>query len=204
MASVRTKSTLSTGPVLWLALALTGCQTSTGTQAQSAVASPQPPATILVIRHAEKVPNGDASLSPAGYERAQLLLRAFIPPGVRPDLPTPQFIFAAAPSTHSNRSALTVIPLADALHLEIDQDFKDHDYAGLAAELLSGRYAGKVVLVSWHHGKIPELAAALGAQPPYNPWPEEQFDRIWKIDYITGKARLQDLPYLSSPANPRQ
>ena len=199
MASTRTKFRLSGILFIWTALAMTGCQSSTGTQAQSA-GTPQPPATILIIRHAEKLPNGDTDLSPAGYARAQLLLKAFIPLGVRPDLPTPQFIFAAAPSTHSNRSALTVAPLADALHLQINQDFQDHKYANLAAELLSGKYTGKVVLISWHHGKIPQLAAALGAIPPYNPWPEQQFDRIWKIDYTNGKATLRDLPYEIAPA----
>jgi hypothetical protein len=200
MASTRTTFRLCGYLFIGLALAPTGCQSSPGTHAQSAAAAPQPPATILIIRHAEKLPNGDPDLSPAGYERAQLLLKAFIPLGVRPDLPTPQFIFAAAPSTHSNRSALTVIPLAEALHLQINQDFEDHKYADLAAEVLSGRYAGKVVLISWHHGKIPQLATALGATPPYDPWPEQQFDRIWRIDYVNGKATLQDLPYQIPPA----
>jgi hypothetical protein len=174
-----------------------GCRNSPAAGAQ---ANPQPPATILIIRHAEKPPPGDPTLSAEGYARAQLLTKAFMPLGVRHDLPTPQYIFAAAPSSHSNRSALTVIPLSEALHLEINQDYKDHDYASLAAELLSGKYAGKVVLVSWHHGKIPELATALGAKPPYNPWPDQQFDRIWRIDYVDGKATLQDLPYEPAPA----
>ena len=204
MASTRTKFRLSGILTIWLALALTACHTSPSTNAQSTPASArQTPATILIIRHAEKLPNGDTDLSPAGYARAQLLLKDFIPLGVRPDLPTPQYIFAAAPSTHSNRSALTVLPLADALHLQINQDFKDHEYADLATELLSGKYAGKVVLVSWHHGKIPELATALGATPPYNPWPEQQFDRIWRIDYVNGKAALQDLPYQTPPPDSR-
>jgi len=208
MPSTRTAFRLSGMLLICLSLALTACHASPAIDAQSAAAATsQPPATILIIRHAEKLPNGDPTLSPdlspAGYARAQLLLKAFLPLGVRPDLPTPQYIFAAAPSSHSNRSALTVVPLADALHLQINQDFKDHDYAGLAAELLSGKYAGKVVLVSWHHGKIPELATALGATPPYNPWPEDQFDRIWKIDYNNGKAALHDLPYEAVPASTR-
>ncbi len=204
MASARTKSRLSGILTILLAITLTGCHPSPATSAQSSpAASTLSPATILIIRHAEKLPDGDANLSPAGYARAQLLLKTFIPSDGRPDLPTPQFIFAAAPSIHSNRSALTVIPLADALHLEINQDFKDHRYADLAAELLSGKYAGKVVLVSWHHGKIPELATALGATPPYSPWPEDQFDRIWRIDYFNGKATLRDLPYAVMPGDPK-
>jgi hypothetical protein len=200
MASTRTKFRLCGILSIWLALVLTACRTSPSIDAQSSAAITQrPPTTILIIRHAEKPPQGDPDLSAEGYARAQLLLKAFIPLGVRPDLPTPQYIFAAAASTHSNRSALTVIPLAEALHLQINQDYKDHDYTNLAAELLSGRYAGKVILVSWHHGKIPQLAAALGARPPYDPWPEQQFDRIWKIDYVNGKATLQDLPYEIPP-----
>jgi hypothetical protein len=180
-----------------LALVIPGCQHSATSHAEAASASAQPPATILIIRHAEKPAPGDPTLSAEGYARAQLLLKAFAPVG---NLPTPQYIFAAAPSTHSNRSALTVIPLSDSLHLEVNQDFKDHDYAALAAELLSGKYAGKTVLVSWHHGKIPELATALGATPPYNPWPEDQFDRIWRIDYANGKATIRDLPYETGQA----
>jgi hypothetical protein len=210
MASARTKSRLFSILFVWLAIALIGCHPSPATSIESSpatsadsppVTSPQTPATIFIIRHAEKPPEGDPTLSAEGSARAQLLLKTFIPSDGRPALPTPQFIFAAAPSIHSNRSALTVIPLADALHLEINQDFKDHRYADLAAELLSGKYAGKVVLVSWHHGKIPELAAALGATPPYNTWPEDQFDRIWRIDYVNGKAMLRDLPYAVMPGD---
>jgi len=153
---------------------------------------PEPPATILIIRHAEKLDNGESDLSPAGFDRAGLLPKAFYPGG---SLPTPQVIFAAAQSAHSNRSVQTITPLAQALHLSIDDRFSDNDYKALAAELLSGKYAGKVVLIAWHHGNIPQLAAALGATPPYNPWPAEQYDRIWRIDYANGKVTLQDLPY---------
>ena len=70
----------------------------------------------------------------------------------------------------------------------------DNDHATLAKELLGGKYAGKVVLVAWHHGTIPMLARALGATPPYDPWPETQFDRVWRIDYRGGKAVLTELP----------
>jgi broad specificity phosphatase PhoE len=196
MASTRTRFRLFGIVFICFSLALIACHTSPSIDAQStATATSQPPATILIIRHGEKLPSGDPDLSPQGYARAQLLLKAFVPLGVRPDLPTPQYIFAAAPSHHSNRSALTVIPLSEALHLAINQEFKDRDYADLAAELLSGEYSGKVVLISWHHGMIPNLATALGATPPYNPWPEDQFDRIWRIDYTNGNATLQDLPY---------
>jgi hypothetical protein len=163
--------------------------------------APQPPATVLIIRHAEKLTDGRIDLSPIGFERAELIPKLFLPVGVRPDLPTPQVLFATHVSAHSNRPMQTVTPLATALHLPIDDSFSNDDYAGLAATLLSGKYAGKVVLVVWHHGKIPQLAAALGATPPYTPWPDQQFDRIWRIDYANGKATLRDLPYSIMPGD---
>jgi hypothetical protein len=94
-----------------------------------------------------------------------------------------------------------LLPLAKALHLPIDDNFKDEDYEDLAAALLSGKYAGKVVLVAWHRGKIPQLATALGATPPYDRWPEQQYDRIWRIDYVNGKATLHDLPFALMPGD---
>lgn len=154
--------------------------------------SAQPPATILIIRHAEKLTDGRQDLSPVGYQRAALLPKLF--DGSRADLPVPQVLFATHVSKHSNRPVETITPLAAALKLPIDSTMMDDDYAALAKELLSGKYAGKVVLVAWHHGKIPQFAMALGAQPPYTPWPAEQFDRIWRIDYKDGKAVLTDLP----------
>ena len=84
--------------------------------------------------------------------------------------------------------------LSAALGLPISHEIDDKDFATLATELLSGKYAGKVVLVAWHHGSLPGLARALGAVPPYDPWPDAQFDRVWRIDYHNGKATLTDLP----------
>ncbi|MEO8737166.1 MAG: hypothetical protein ABI380_11575 [Edaphobacter sp.] len=161
-------------------------------QAQSVAVLPQAPATILIIRHAEKLTDGRVDLSEAGYKRAALMPTLFA--GARADLPVPQVLFATHLSKHSNRPVETITPLAAALKLPIDSTIMDDDYAALAKELLGGKYAGKVVLVAWHHGKIPQLAVALGAQPPYTPWPDGQFDRIWRIDYKDGKATLRDLP----------
>jgi hypothetical protein len=173
-----------------------------GVYAQSSdTTKPQPPATILLIRHAEKMTDGNKDLSSAGFDRAALLPKAFSPGGGRAGLPTPQVLFAARISSHSNRSVQTITPMAAALRLPIDDRFSDHDYLALAAELLSGKYAGKVVLVAWHRGRIPQLAAALGAKPPYDPWPEQQFDRIWRIDYNHGNVTIQDLPYSIMPGD---
>ncbi len=175
-------------------------------KAPRAVAAPvpitgQPPATILIFRHAEKLTDGQIHLSPAGFERADRLRDLFVPAGVRPDLPTPQVIFATRVSAHSDRPVETVTPLAQALHLPIDHSIANDDYASLARTLLSGKYAGKVVLIAWHHGTIPNLVISLGAKPPVETWPEEQFDRVWRMDYIDGKATIKDLPQHLMPGD---
>jgi hypothetical protein len=201
MASIRTRLRL---PIVLLLLLLPGFVSFHALQIHAQAASPakpQPPATILLIRHAEKLTDGRIDLSPTGFSRARLLPQLFSPAGTRRDLPTPQVLFATHISEHSNRPVQTVTPLAAALHLPVDDSFKNDDYPALAAALLSGKYAGKVVLVVWHHGKIPQLASALGATPPYTPWPDTQYDRIWRIDYAKGKATLQDLPYALMPGD---
>jgi hypothetical protein len=165
--------------------------------------TPQPPATILLIRHAEKLTDGREDLSPVGFERAGLIPRLFggkEAPAPH-NLPRPDFLFATHVSKHSNRPVETIKPLSQVLGLPISSEVDDKDYATLAGELLSGKYAGKVVLVAWHHGSLPGFARALGATPPYDPWPETQFDRVWRIDYGSGKAALRDLPQELMPGD---
>lgn len=154
--------------------------------------TPQPPATIFLFRHAEKPPAeaGSADLSPAGVERAKRLPQLFTGPN---SLPRPDFLFATHASRKSNREVETITPLSKALGLPISAEVDDKDFAVLAKELLSGRYAGKIVLVDWHHGTLPQFAQALGATPPYERWPDTQFDRFWRIDYRDGKATLTEL-----------
>jgi hypothetical protein len=157
--------------------------------------SAQPPATILLVRHAEKPAEG-IDLAPAGFARAKALPLLFGGAGAAAphNLPRPDVLFATHLSKNSNRPVETITPLSEALKLPIGHDIADKDYATLAKELLSGKYAGKVVLVAWHHGSLPGFAKALGATPPYDPWPDTQFDRVWRIDYKDGKAMLTDLP----------
>ena len=123
------------------------------------------PATILLIRHAEKLTDGRLDLSPAGFERAKVipLLFSATGPAAQHALPKPDFLFATHVRPHSNRPVETITPLSEALGLPISHEIEDKEFATLAKELLSGRYAGKVVLVAWHHGSLPGLARALGS-----------------------------------------
>src|SRR5438309_312701 len=80
--------------------------------------APQPPATILLLRHAEKPPAEAASmnLSPVGVERASRLPQLFSGPQ---SLPRPDFLFATHASKKSNREVETITPLSKALNLPI-------------------------------------------------------------------------------------
>ena len=135
------------------------------------------PVTIMLMRHSEDIGETDVHLSPQGYQRAEALPQLF-----SSRLPTPQVIIATRASKGSNRPVETVEPLSRHLHLRIDRRFRDDDYQALAHALLTDeRYTGKVVLVCWHHGKIPNLAKALCVQGAPR-WPDAQFDRVWVID----------------------
>ena len=135
------------------------------------------PVSIMLIRHAEDVGVSGEDLSPRGYERAEALPRLF-----SSRLPRPDVIIATRASKESNRPIETMEPLSRQLHVPIDDRFRDKDYQALAHALLTdARYAGKVVLVCWHHGKIPNLAKAIGVTAAPR-WPDSQFDRVWVID----------------------
>ena len=156
----------------------------------------RPPAVVYLIRHAEKLTDGREDLSEKGFARAQVLVRMFVPAAGEERVPLlkPEVVIATHRSAHSNRPVETVTPLAEALGVPVESDVLNEEYGVLASRLLGGAYAGKVVLVSWHHGKIPALTRALGAVPPYEPWPEGQFDRVWKIVWVGGKASVTDVP----------
>jgi len=142
-------------------------------------------AVILIIRHAEK-PDSGPDLSPAGHQRAEAYASYFKSFGVdsKPlDLDT---LYATADSKGSNRPRLTIEPLSKALHLQIHNQFKDREFEQLAADI-SSRHHEKRILICWHHGEIPELLRALGADPdkllPKGKWPATEFGWVLQLCY---------------------
>jgi len=156
------------------------------------------PAIVFIIRHAEKpmdTKNGD--LSPQGFKRAAALPYLFLPlPGssAPPRLPKPDALFASDASGSSNRPFETIIPLGQTLHIKINHDFQERETAAIAKFVLSGKYAGKIVLIAWHHGEIPHLAKAFGVEDAPKLWDDTVFDRIWKIQWVEGRAQMTTLP----------
>jgi hypothetical protein len=153
---------------------------------------------IIIIRHAEKPDAGDG-LAPTGDARANAYVDYFKHFSVNSNGIHFDYLFAAKNTQESKRPKLTIKPLSKALGLDINTDFKDDEYAKLADELHSGRYNDKNILVCWHHGKIPKLLAALGADPhellPDGKWPEDVFGWVVLLEYNPKgvlNAKVQD------------
>jgi len=112
--------------------------------------------------------------------------------------PTPNFIFATQRSKDSNRPIETVTALATALNLHINDGYADTDadINEMSDAILNHlAFAGKIVLICWHHDKSPDVAKALGVLNPPK-WDGKVFDRVWQITYAKGKASLKDLPQM--------
>ena len=120
--------------------------------------------------------------------------------GAAPRFDTPNFIFATADSNHSHRPRETARPTAMALGVPFDAKTysnSKHDIKKLAEVLTSdATYDGKVILICWHHGTIPDLAQQLGvANPP--PWDGSAvFDRVWVIDFTQSPLQVADQPQM--------
>jgi hypothetical protein len=156
--------------------------------------SPMPgDATIYLIRHAEKPPSGNG-LSPAGQARANAYVIYF------QNLQDPQgktiqwdYLFACKDSENSDRPVLTITPLANAINKTIDSHYKDTHYPDLVTDLQQNakQFAGKNILICWHHGEILQLAEAMGASCATLPaastwpstWPGEVFGWLLKAYY---------------------
>jgi hypothetical protein len=174
--------------------------------------APQPegskshPALVLLIRHAEKPPDEavSVSLSPQGRKRADALPGLFTRSQARPvPFPAPQFLFATKNSKHSHRPVETVTPLAVNLGLRVHAEIADEDFAKVAGELFGKtKYAGKTVLICWHHATLPDLAHALGATDAPGHFKGSVFDRVWQISYDDqGEAAFTDLPQRLLPGD---
>lgn len=116
-----------------------------------------------------------------------------------PLLPVPDFLFATlrSSSDSSNRPVETITPLSQALALKIGQPYTDNHYSKLKSLILDNldTYGGKVILICWHHGKIPDLAGKFGVPAsqlaPWSPWPGTVFDLVFNITWDSnGNANL--------------
>jgi broad specificity phosphatase PhoE len=140
---------------------------------------------VLIIRHAEDPADGHG-LAPRGEERAKAYINYFENFSIDGQRREPEAVLVAADSKQSHRPRLTVEPFAKAANLPIDNRFANKQPTDLAAELRAN-YQGKVILICWHHGQIPTLLHALGADPetslPNGKWPRDVFDWVIMVSF---------------------
>jgi hypothetical protein len=146
------------------------------------------------MRHAEKpkdpVDPKDPGLTPEGVEHAKELVSYIHDILKRP----PDFIFAAKDSDSSWRPRLTVTPLKEASPgAKFDDKIEDDEFPKLVAKLLGDECAGKMVVVCWHHGHIPDIMEKLGADHGYyaKPWPDKVFNLVLKVEYPHGDDKCK-------------
>jgi phosphohistidine phosphatase SixA len=161
------------------------------TQAENSAALSN--ATILIIRHAEEPSKGDG-LSSRGTARAQGYVEYFKNFTIDSKPVKFNYLFAASDSSNSRRPRLTLEPIAQALGISIDSQFKSKDFLKLAQKIES-LPQGSNVLICWHHSDIPNLIGALGADAekliPNGKWPGKQYGWLIQLRY-NEKGNLLD------------
>jgi len=152
---------------------------------------------IMLIRHAEKpdkkiagvLKHGEQdehSLSVQGWQRAGALALWLDPAHdyiKHPHLSPPDHLYAARyhEGHHSKRCFQTLLPLSEKLGIDINIKFLNEEFEEMVEHVKS---RDGVVLISWHHEKIPDVTRAILGSHEDVPvhWPDERFDVVWVFD----------------------
>ncbi|HTQ97073.1 MAG TPA: phosphoglycerate mutase family protein, partial [Candidatus Acidoferrum sp.] len=143
--------------------------------------SQEKPTTVLIVRHAEKsAPKGDIPLSPAGFERAEVLSRVLADANITA-IYTSEFI----------RTVQTAEPIAKRLNLVPKQIYEVN---ALAKDILE-HHAGQTILVVHHSDTVPELIKILGADTNAQ-IDDNEFDKLFVVTvYAPHRASVLILRY---------
>ncbi|KAJ3035266.1 hypothetical protein HDV00_004126 [Rhizophlyctis rosea] len=179
--------------------------------------------TVIIIRHAEKLPwhQGLAPaqsvkaayidnhvLSSKGQERAWALVGYFTHREEMTSLFSTHPLAAliaqevdTSPSAwgRSERPKQTIAPLASVLSsksLSLEYITRTKSQMNtVISDILSNKWRGKSVIVSWAHQQVPDLVRALGVEEGSIPgkWPGKRFDVTWVVrpGEGGGKPRLE-------------
>lgn len=144
------------------------------------------PSTIIIIRHGEKQ---GSNLSERGRERAKALVGYFQNDSEMSKLGPISSIYTFQPKTDSHRRGLeTVQPLAAALGLKVNTDFKNKKYEKMVDAVIDD--TSGTMLVCWDHKYIPDIAGFLGLNNPPG-WDSDTFDRTWVL-HFDGSGQVTD------------
>lgn len=137
--------------------------------ASCAMSGASAPATIYLVRHAEKQAGDDPLLTSGGEARAERLGRLMERAGVRK-------IY----STETRRTEATAEPTADRLALDIHA-YDGSDLEGIAEKLKAEN--GGTILVVGHSNTTPVLAGHLTGRDE-GPWFDEaDYESLFRVDF---------------------
>lgn len=145
--------------------------------ATSLTAAPNPVTTVILVRHAEKATQEDASplAAPAGTDRAKELARVLT--AVKVD---------AIYTTQFRRVQDTAAPVAQALGITPLVRNTGATYAADLAREIRERHRGQTVLVVGHSNTTVAVMKALGADVPKIE--ETEFDNFYVLTDVDGAA----------------
>ncbi len=140
-----------------------------------------------------------------GFERAKFLATLFGNGNER--WPSPYQIYALSPGARNNklvqnmREIETVTPLSQKINVSIDDSYGlsniDQFTSHLMKSMRSGDFCNKMVLISWKHDNIPNLAARLGCGPNNGcptKYDDMDFDSAWELRYVYRKEEYATYP----------
>jgi len=134
-------------------------------------------AIIYLIRHGEKPEPEADGLSALGLKRSEALPGVF-GPGSPYNI---GYILAEHPKKDGSRARPrdTVLPLANALGLDIDTSVDRNDSQGVAEKVRNYNGQGNI-LICWEHGQLQDIMQAIGISdaPAY---PGTRFDLIFTV-----------------------
>jgi hypothetical protein len=158
---------------------------------------------IMIIRHAER-PCRSAGVTESGtedkddltvrgWQRAGALVRFFNPIATTASgsvILRPEAIFATNPTAAnpSRRPLHTVKLLAEDMNLRVNKEFCLYEEDKLVD---AAKSAASVVLISWHHERIDNIAKSLGVTTTGS-WPDLVYDRVWVFDRISSRWQFTE------------
>ncbi len=82
------------------------------------------------------------------------------------------------------------------MKISIVDKFSKSQVQPLVNEILNNPdYEGKLVLICWSHGDMPQIASLFGAKKLPKAWPGHAYDRLWILTFDEeGNVDFKDLP----------
>ncbi len=146
--------------------------------------------TLIVVRHAEKPPEGLGLLTCQGLNRALMLPDFFAATFAPPDI-----IFAPNPAVRTTeihgdgqrydyvRPLLTIGPTAVRLGVPVNTQLPFNDPGLLADTLLDPQYHGDTIYVCWEHANLVDFAKIMlkrfNDPTPVPTWPNSDYDTFY-------------------------